>query len=330
MMVGRILAGPIRHTLHGSRDMSNPDTASAAHAPFPRPLALLLMCGMATLFASNHVAARVAFDAGTGLLLAILVRSGVALTILACLMVVQQKRLSLPAGTRSWQLLVGLLVTVQSLCLYSAVARIPVVVALLLMNTLPVQLALLSWALGGSRPTARAALIMGVILVGLVVVLDVPAWLGEPEAMGPEWLAGVGFGLAAASAFACALWITEHRLAEVGSTLRTLLTMLTVLVAMLAAGALELVPGGLTLPLSLHGWMGLAALGLFYGVAFSTLFIFVPRLDMARNGPAMNMEPVAALVLGYVVLGQALSPVQLVGGGIVVAGILVLGFSKRA
>lgn len=310
--------------------MSTPDTARAAPAPFPRPLALLLMGGLATLFAANHVAARVAFDAGTGLLLAILVRSGVALAILACLVLVQRKRLVLPAGTRRWQLLVGLLVAVQSLFLYSAVARIPVVVALLLMNTLPIQLALLSWALGGPRPTARAALIMGVILVGLVVVLDVPAWLADPEAMGPGWVAGVAFGLAAASAFSCALWITEHRLAEVGSTLRTLLTMLTVIVAMLAAGGLGLVPGGMALPASPPGWLGLALLGLFYAVAFSTLFITVPRLNMARNAPAMNMEPVAALVLGYMVLGQALSPVQLLGGGIVIAGIVVLGVSKRA
>ena len=59
-------------------------------------------------------------------------------------------------------------------------------------------------------------------------------------------------------------------------------------------------------------------------------FITVPRLDMARNAPAMNMEPVAALVLGYLVLGQALTPVQLVGGGIVLAGIVALGLSKRA
>jgi len=310
--------------------MSTPENASAVSPPFPRPLALLLMGGLATLFAANHVAARVAFDAGTGLLLAILVRAGVALAILACLMMVQRKRVSLPAGTRPWQLLVGLLVAVQSLCLYSAVARVPVVVALLLMNTLPIQLALLSWVLGGPRPTGRAALIMSVILIGLVVVLDVPAWLGEPASMGPRWFAGVGFGLAAAFAFSCALWITEHRLAAVGSTLRTLLTMLTVMVTMLLAGGLGLVPGGMSLPLSLHGWVGLAALGLFYAVAFSTLFICVPRLDMARNAPAMNMEPVAALVLGYLVLDQSLSPMQLVGGGIVVAGILVLGFSKRA
>jgi len=309
--------------------MSSPTAASAAPAPFPRPLALALMCALATLFAANHVAARVAFDDGAGLLLAIVLRSGVAALALAVLVLMQRKSLRLPVGTGHWQLAVGLLVAVQSLCLYSAVARIPVVVALLLMNTMPIQLALLSWALGGPRPSGRAALIMGVILVGLVVVLDVPAWLGDPSAMGPGWLAGVGFGLAAAAAFAVALWITEHRLGEVGSTLRSLLTMLTVLVAMVAAGGLGLVPGGMALPQSLPGWMGLGLLALLYAVAFSTLFITVPRLDMARNAPAMNMEPVAALVLGYVVLGQALTPVQLVGGGIVVAGIVALGLSRQ-
>lgn len=310
--------------------MSSSPAVASTPAPFPRPLALALMCAMATLFAANHVAARVAFDDGAGLLLAIVLRSGVAAVALTALVLVQRKSWRLPEGSGRWQLAVGLLVAVQSLCLYSAVARIPVVVALLLMNTLPIQLALLSWALGGPRPTARAALIMGVILVGLVVVLDVPAWLGNPEAMGPDWLAGVAFGLAAASAFSCALWITEHRLGAVGSTLRSLLTMLTVLIAMIIAGGLGMIPGGMALPQSLPGWTGLGLLALLYAVAFSTLFITVPRLDMARNAPAMNMEPVAALVLGYVVLGQALSPVQLVGGGIVLAGILALGLSKRA
>nr|WP_298249783.1 DMT family transporter [uncultured Halomonas sp.] len=296
----------------------------------PRPLAIMLLCSVATLFATNHVAARVAFDEGTGLLLAILVRSSVAVVVLGALVLLQRKSLRLPAGTAGWQLLVGLLVVVQSLSLYSAVARIPVVVALLLMNTLPIQLALISWAMGGSRPTPRAALIMGVILIGLVVVLDVPTWLADPAAMGPDWFLGIGLGLAAAFVFSWALWITEHRLAEVGSTLRSLLTMLTVLVSMLAAGAAGLVPGGMDLPQSPAGVWGLAALGLFYGVGFSILFISVPRLNMARNAPALNMEPVAALVLGYLILGQTLSPVQLMGGGMVLVGIVILGVSNKA
>jgi len=39
----------------------------------------------------------------------------------------------------------SLLIAVQSLCLYSAVARIPVALALLISCTFPIQLALITW-----------------------------------------------------------------------------------------------------------------------------------------------------------------------------------------
>lgn len=295
----------------------------------PRHLAILLMMSVATMFAANHVAARVAFDHGVGLLLAVLVRSCVACLILLSLFLWQRKSWRLPRGSWPWQLSVGLLITLQSLCLYSAVARLPVVIALLLVNTFPIQLALLSWALGGPRPTLRSCLIMGTILVGLLIVLDIPAWLADADALGPEWSTGILFGLAAAFAFASALWVTEHRLAAVGSTLRSLLTMQTVLLAMLVAGASGWVPGGMSLPSATAGWVGLALLALLYGTGFSTLFIFVPRLNMARNAPVMNIEPVASLVIGYIVLDQILSPGQLVGGAVVVAGIVALSLSRQ-
>lgn len=294
----------------------------------PRHLAILLMMVVATMFAANHVSARLAFDNGAGLLLAVLMRSGVACLILLTLVVVQKKRWWLPPGTWPWQLTVGLLIAIQSVSLYSAVARLPVVIALLLVNTFPIQLALLSWALGGPRPSLRSCLIMGTILIGLLVVLDIPSWVADTDTMGPEWLTGIGFGLSAAFAFACALWVTEHRLAGVGSTLRSLLTMQTVFIAMIVGGLLGAVPGGMSLPDTSTGWAGLALLAVLYGCAFSLLFIFVPRLDMARNAPVMNFEPVASLLLGYLVLGQMLSPSQLMGGAVVVGGIIVLSLSK--
>ncbi|WP_404473485.1 DMT family transporter [Vreelandella venusta] len=294
----------------------------------PRHLAILLMMTVATMFAANHVSARLAFDNGTGLLLAVLTRSGVACLILLALVIAQKKRLWLPPGTWPWQLGVGLLIAIQSVSLYSAVARLPVVIALLLVNTFPIQLALLSWALGGRRPSLRSCMIMGTILIGLLVVLDIPSWIADADAMGPGWLAGIGFGLSAALAFACALWVTEHRLAGVGSTLRSLLTMQTVFTAMVIGGVLGVVPGGMSLPENSTGWMGLTFLALLYGTAFSVLFIFVPRLDMARNAPVMNFEPVASLLIGYLVLGQMLSPSQLMGGAVVVGGIIVLSLSR--
>ncbi|WNL38107.1 DMT family transporter [Halomonas sp. PAMB 3232] len=301
---------------------------SSLSSPLPRKLALALLVTVACAFAANHVSARLAFDNGTGLLLAILTRSGVACTILLTLVAVKRKRLWLPRAAWPWQLAVGCLITIQSLALYSAVARLPVVIALLLANTFPIQLALLTWALGGARPSLRQCVIMGTILLGLLVVLDIPAWLIQAETLGSEWALGIALGLLSAFVFSSALWITEHRLAGVGSTLRSLLTMQTVFVAMIIGAALGVVPGGMSLPENSQGWVGLSLLALLYGAGFSTLLICVPRLDMARNAPVMNIEPVASLVFGYFVLGQTLGPVQLLGGAVVVGGIVILGLSK--
>ena len=121
---------------------------NATPALFPRHIAIFVIMGVACAFAANHVAARFAFDHGAGLLLAILCRSGATLLVLAGLVWWQRETLRLPPGTAGWQLLLGLLIAVQSLCLYSAVARIPVALALLISNTFPILLALFTWALG--------------------------------------------------------------------------------------------------------------------------------------------------------------------------------------
>jgi drug/metabolite transporter (DMT)-like permease len=44
---------------------------------------------------------------------------------------------------------------------------------------------------------------------------------------------------------------------------------------------------------------------------------------------ALNIEPIALLVLGWVVLGHSLTPLQIVGALLTVAAIVLLGVSKR-
>lgn len=302
-------------------------TALAVPALLPRQTALLVIAVVACGFAGNHVAARLAFDNGTGLLTAILCRAGLTLSALGLLVAWRRDPLRLPEGARGWQLGLGLLIAVQSLCLYSAVARIPVALALLVANSFPIILALITWAAGGTRPTRQAWTVMGIILAGMLLALDVPARLAEARgAAGAEvaWGAGIGFALCAATAFASGLWVTEHRLRTLPGTVRSFYTMLTVCATVLAAGAAGLIPGGMAWPKETAGWAGLGLLMLLYGAAFVTLFILVPRLDMARNAPVMNMEPVATLLFGWVVLGQWISPLQMAGGLVVLAGIVLL------
>ncbi len=298
-------------------------------APFPRHIAVLVLATLACSFAANHVAARIAFDHNTGLLLAMLCRAGVTLLALAGIVLWQRQSLRLSGSTWRWQILLGLLIAVQSFCIYSAVARIPVALALLVVNLSPILLALLTWALGGPRPTRQAAAIMGLILVGLVLVLDVPTRLMSSEAPDGEWLAGILFSLTAAGVFALALWVTEHKLSSMAGSVRSMLTLVLVFGASALLGATGLIPGGLGLPNATAGWIALGCLVLLYGAAFSTLFICMPRLNIARNAPVMNAEPVAGMLLGWLVLGQLLGPLQILGGLIVVGGIVLLAYRKN-
>lgn len=302
--------------------------ASATPDLLPRKLAVAILALLACSFAGNHIAARFAFDNDTGVLLAILCRSGITLLVLAAVLVWQRQPLSLPAGTRGWQLLLGLLIATQSLCLYSAVARIPVALALLVGNTFPILLVLLGWALGGPRPTLRTVLLMGMILVGLILALDVPARLATSGEANPHWTLGISLALCAACVFACALWITDHKLASVRGPVRSLLTLSVVFVSMLVAGASGVMPSGLSLPGNSTGWIALASLVVLYGVAFTLLFVCVPRLNMAQNAPVMNVEPIATLLLGWALLEQYLGSLQVLGAAVVVCGIVLLTYRR--
>ena len=300
-----------------------------AATPFPRHIAVLIVATLACSFAGNHIAARIAFDHDTGLLLAMLCRAGVTLLVLAGLVLWRRESLRLSGATWRWQLLLGLLISIQSFCIYSAVARIPVALALLVVNLSPIMLALLTWLLGGPRPSRQALAIMGMILFGLVLVLDVPARLISSEAPDEQWIAGILFSLTAAAVFAVALWVTEHKLSKMAGSVRSMLTLIVVFGASALLGASDLIPGGLSLPSASAGWIALGCLVLLYVAAFSTLFICMPRLNIARNAPVMNIEPVAGMLLGWLILGQLLGPGQVLGGLIVVGGIVLLAYRKQ-
>ena len=250
------------------------------------------------------------------------------LLVLTSLVLWQRERPRLTPANWRWQLLLGLLIAAQSFFIYSAVARIPVALALLIANVAPILLVLLTWALGGAAPTRRAALLMGMIMLGLVFALDVPERLSSQGTTEAQWLEGIAFGFAAATVFACALWITDHKLSSLRGTVRSMLTMLIVFSAAAVAGFSGVLPGGVSLPSSSTGWTALAFLVALYGLGFCLLFICVTRLDMARNAPVMNVEPVASLLFGWLILDQLLSSGQIIGGLIVVAGIVMLTWRR--
>ena len=87
--------------------------------------------------------------------------------------------------------------------------------------------------------------------------------------------------------------------------------------------------GGFQLPQAPPGWWGLALLTLLYGTAFTIMFTLLPRLGVVGSSPILNVEPVAAMVLAWPLLGQRIAPVQVAGALVVVGTVMVLGLRKR-
>ena len=296
------------------------------HKPIPRWLSIAILLVIATVFGSNHIAARVAFDHGVNITTAVAARSIGAALFVGVLLLLSRVPLALPAATRWRAVAVGVLIAVQSFCIYSAVARIPVALALLAFNTFPMMFTLISWSAGSERPARRALIAMPIALAGLALALDVFGRGGDLAGRWSEIGTGVAYALGAAVSFAAALFLTSRWLKDVDGRLRTLLTMSTVALLMLAAGV---VAGNLALPQNPGGWLGLGLLMLFYGTAFTALFVLLPRLDALNNSAALNFEPIAVLFLAWPILGQSVAPLQIVGALIVVGAVIALGSAKH-
>jgi len=291
-------------------------------AAFATLLLIALMMG------GNHVAARIAFNNGVDVATAVVFRSTVTAAVLVALLSLQRVRPTFSSRHKRMLPLIGLLIGVQSLCLYSAVARLPVALALLAFNTYPLFTALWARLLYRQAPERALLVAMPVILLGLALALDV---LGAASGLGAsgQWSrigVGVAFAVAAAGIFGLALVLTQYEAADIDGRVRTASTML---IAGLVALVMVAGQGGFHLPIAPAGWIGLALLTFLYGTAFTIMFTVLPRLGVVGNSAIMNVEPVFALVLAWLILGQVIAPVQLAGALLVVAAVMALGLRRR-
>jgi drug/metabolite transporter (DMT)-like permease len=284
----------------------------------PRSFFWLLF--IACVMGANHVAARFALDHGADVVTAVSSRSLVTAMAVAFIVKFYGVPTQMNPRQRKFVLAIGALVAAQSVLLYSSVARIPVGLALLAFNTYPLCTALWAAVLYRHRPNRSVLLAMPVILLGLALALDVSSTSADSMGL------GVTLAQAASLVFGLVLVLTQHEVAELDGRLRTTVSMSVVGVLALCAG---LAQGGLHWPHDAVGWTGLTALTLLYGSGITLVFVLLPKLGVVGNSPILNVEPVAALLMAWGLLGQAMRPIQWVGALLVVATVMALGLRRR-
>ena len=283
---------------------------------------------IAFMMGANHVAARLAFNNGVDVVTAVSFRSVLTAVVVGLILWQQKVQIQIESNHKKYMLIIGGLIAVQSVCLYSSVARLPVALALLAFNTYPLSTAF--WARVLYKHQAEKAVLwsMPILLLGLALALDV---LGAASGLSAaeHWSqigAGVAFALAASATFGLALVYTQHETTGLDGRVRTFSSMSIVGVLAVAAAMSQ---GGFHLPQAPAGWWGLGMLSFLYGTAFTILFTVLPKLGVVGNSAIMNVEPVFALVLAWALLDQAIAPIQLVGAFLVVGTVMWLGLRKR-
>jgi drug/metabolite transporter (DMT)-like permease len=284
---------------------------------------VLILLAVASAFASNHLCARIAFDHGVSVAAAVSVRATFTALLLLVVMRLQHIPVVIPRELRGKTLLAGLLIASQSYCLYSAVAIIPPALALLVFQTSPMLYVLLTWALGKEKPRWSALAPMLVALVGLALALNL-----RPGHLDTDWAAisaGVGWAFASGVSMTIVYYLNANALKPLDGRLRTFAMTAVTAILVIVAGAAS---GAHSFPKDAAGLAGVMLLAVFYCIAMISLFFVLPRLPSTSTA-ALNFEPIALLVLGWLVLGMTVTPLQIVGAVLTVGAIAWLGVAKR-
>ena len=308
-----------------------------AAAPTTRPLrGYALYLGAASLFALNGTVAKAAMGAGVDVWrLSQLRATGAFLVLLAFVAMTNRPALRLRRGEIPLLLVYGVLGIAATQALYFlSIQRLPIGVSLLIEFTSPLVIAL--WFHFGLHQPTKTAVWAGLAmaLVGLSIVAQV--WQGFT-------LDPLGFAAAVAAMLALVVYYLSA-----DAQIRRPFARDPISLTMWGMGAASLF-WALVLPWWTYPWGSLVGTTLVEGtgavvwpipllvgyvvilgtvVPFSLVVLSMQHLRASQASVVGMTEPVIATAIAWLVLGEVLSPAQLIGAVIVLGGILLAERSR--
>ena len=276
---------------------------------------VLLVAISAAGFASIGLFARVAAASGASLLTVLALRFVLAGILLA--LVLRHRRLAWPRGRdlAGLVLLGALGYTAQSFCFFSALNHLTVGLAVLLLYLHPALVLLAGAALGRQRLTPRKAALAAASFAGILLAVRGDL-AGTPV--------GLAFGIGAALIYTNYILVGEHLTPRTGVIPAATVIVLSAAVMFCLGTLVE----GVRWPGTTGGWLAVAGIAVL-GTALATVTFFagVQRIGAGDAATLSTLEPVVALVLAFVFLGEQLGAVQLAGALLVIASAALLGRS---
>jgi drug/metabolite transporter (DMT)-like permease len=296
-----------------------------------------MVLGAATLWATNGTVSKVILQSGdiSSQRLAEVRSTGAFIGLALTLVVLRPGALRFTRGELPFLIAFGVLgLALVQWTYFAAIERLDIGIALLIQYTAPLLIALWARFVTHEHVRARIWAALGLSLFGLALVVDV--WRGLS-------LDGVGvvFAFGAALSFAFYILMAERGVARRDPISLLCLGMLfsSVFWAILEpwwSFPRESVDDDVSLlgnlaDYSLPVWvLVLSMLLLGTIIPFALLVGALRHLPATRVGIAAMFEPVAATIVAYLWLDEALSGLQLAGAALVLAGILLAQTAREA
>jgi len=224
----------------------------------------------------------------------------------------------------------GVLYTCNASTYYAGLETVSASLAALIVYIYPALVAVISLRMGQPLRGRRAWAALGLALVGVALAVGSPSATATPPPL-------IGLLLIIASPVIYSVWIVlAARLSgedreDVGRDSDSAVdpvaagaVMLTATAATLWLTALAI--GRPVLPAQVPGaaWFGIAGVGLVSTfIAVQTFYAGAHRIGAARASLISTIEPIWTISLAGLLLGESLTPIQLLGGVLIIGGVVL-------
>ena len=307
-----------------------------------RALGIGLVVVSAAGFASGSLLARPAYDTGIDWLTLVgwrfLIGAGLAWAWVAMSPTHRSAVRRMPRTQVLAAIGLGAMFTGNAGTYYAALETVPPALASVLVYTYPVFVAVLSLRFATRLPGRRPWLALGLAVVGVVLALGGI----DPSAAPPV----EGLVLVMASALIYSVWIilsarlSGERRDRIASDVATPTPIgdaaVTTAIMMTATGAVFATAAAVTgQPLDprtipAEAWPFLGAIGFVASfLAIQTFYAGARRIGAAQAALVATVEPVFIVVAAALILGEVLMPLQLVGAGCILVGVIIAQTAPR-
>lgn len=271
--------------------------------------------GFGTLAIFGKLAASVGLPTSTLLLY----RFVVATTLIWAAYAVRGRFRPLSGRSLGVALAIGLVYGGMTVLFFEGLGFLSAGLAAIVFYTYPVHVLVLSTVLLDERLSRGRVLALALAVLGVGVIVG-----ASPEGANP-----IGVALVLLAAFGYAAYTTASRAAleSVDAGRFTATAMVGATLSMLPYAA---VTGGLGTPRTVEAWAVVAGIGLI-GTALP-IYLFIgglERIEASHAAVIGTSEPLVTVVLGALILGEAVTFAIVTGGGLVLVGVLLVQRDSR-